>query len=244
MKTLILLIGSVLILFSCQKENDMKTVISDFSLKDTLLKVNENLAILNLSDSVSVTYNWDFGDGISSYERNPEHHYLKPGQYVIKLIISDNSGNSDNTFKPVRVGECFVYEIVINSLGKNTGYPDFRNWDEGNIGGEALPDVFIRINEYNGSTLFESETINNIDFNIIPLSIAVPDVKIHYETNEGVETEISINDRDGSVSEQMFSNLWSGANRSNFIYDQVNHTGAFTYSFSNNNSYTVKYKIK
>jgi hypothetical protein len=238
MKTLILLIGSFLILVSCQKENGIIKVSSEFSLGDTLLKVNENLVIMNLSDSISVSYKWDFGDGFSSYEKNPEHHYLQPGKYDVKLIISDNFGNSDSTSLRVRVGEYFVYEIIINSLDQNTGYPDYRNWDEGNS-----PDVLVRINEYNGSTLFESETINNIDFNSLPLSIAVPDVKIHYETINGVDTEISINDMDDSTSEQMFSNLWSGANQTGIIYEKVNHTGKFTYGFYGN-SYTVKYKIK
>ena len=64
MKTLILLISLVLILASCQKENYSNNLKSDFSLGDTLLKVNENLVIKNLSDSISVTYKWDFGDGI------------------------------------------------------------------------------------------------------------------------------------------------------------------------------------
>ena len=243
MKTLILLICSVLILASCHKENDSDNLDSDFSLGDTLLKVNENLVIKNLSDSLSVTYKWDFGDGSSSYVRNPAHHYLKPGQYVIELVTSDKSGNSARASQLVRVGECYVYEIIINLLDINTNHPDYRNWDDGNIGGEASPDVFIRINEYNGSPLFESETINNFDFKSIPLSISVSDVKIHFETDEGIETEISINDKDGSVSEQMISNLWSGANRSNSIYEQTNHVGTFTYGI-NNSSYTVKYKIK
>jgi PKD repeat protein len=242
MRTLILFIGAVLILVSCKKENSLAKVNSDFSLGDTLLKVNENLVIKNLSDSISVSYKWDFGDGLSSYDKNPTHCYLKPGKYAVKLLVSNNSGISDSTSINIRVGISYVYEIVINSLDQNTGYPDFHVWDQGTTEEEASPDVFIRINEYNGSTLFESETINNIDFKSLPLSIEVPNVKIHFETNEGVETEISINDKDDSVSEQIVSNLWSGANRTSNIYDHVSHTGVFNYGFYDN-SYTVKYKI-
>ena len=91
--------------------------------------------------------------------------------------------------------------------------------------------------------MFESETINNFEFNSLPVSILVSDVKIHFETNDEINTEISINDKDGSDSEQMISNLWSGANRTNSIYDKNNHTGTFTYGFSYS-SYTVKYRIK
>ena len=36
---------------------------------------------------------WDFGDGSASYEKNPYHTYIKPGNYTVQLrIISDQGG--------------------------------------------------------------------------------------------------------------------------------------------------------
>lgn len=40
------------------------------------------------------TWHWDFGDGSSSEEQNPLHHYEKPGNYVVVLDIAGPAGKS------------------------------------------------------------------------------------------------------------------------------------------------------
>ncbi|KAA0000804.1 MAG: PKD domain-containing protein, partial [Thermoplasmata archaeon] len=40
-----------------------------------------------------VSWEWDFGDGNVSYERNPSHMYKKPGCYNVTLIVKDRAGN-------------------------------------------------------------------------------------------------------------------------------------------------------
>ncbi len=37
----------------------------------------------------AVQYHWEFGDGSSSTEQNPKHHYAEGGDYNVKLIVSD-----------------------------------------------------------------------------------------------------------------------------------------------------------
>lgn len=44
-------------------------------------------------------WKWDFGDGVTSNERNPKHAYTKPGTYTVKLTISDQYGTSGGTTK-------------------------------------------------------------------------------------------------------------------------------------------------
>ncbi|ATL47350.1 hypothetical protein COR50_09305 [Chitinophaga caeni] len=44
----------------------------------------------------SITYNWDFGDGTTSTEATPRHHYAAPGDYTVRLIMTNNNGCSDN----------------------------------------------------------------------------------------------------------------------------------------------------
>lgn len=39
------------------------------------------------------SYNWNFGDGSSSLEANPEHQYTAPGEYLAELIFSESPGN-------------------------------------------------------------------------------------------------------------------------------------------------------
>jgi hypothetical protein len=241
MKTLFLLISLVLILVSCQKEeSEIKSVLADFTVGDTLLKVGENIAIVNLSDSVSAEYYWDFGDGTLSGEKTPNHFYSSPGEYVVKLRVTDNAGNSDSTLRTVRVGEYFVYELVINSLAAQKWYPDFGNWDADSTGINAMPDVFFSITEPDAPSLYESETIYNVASDRLPLSFKIPDIKIiPFDLNRA---GIYLNDKDGLAFETMASNLMSGVSFPDHTYDKINHTGKFTVNFFS--SFTVRYRIK
>ena len=243
MKTSCLLIVLVLIFASCHKENEIIKVNADFTLGDTFVKVYQNIAITNLSDSTSVTYNWNFGDGFLSNEKNPVHSYVTSGEYAIKLRIADHAGNSDSTLHLITVGERFVYEIVINSLAKHKLVPNDINWDEDSTGINASPDLFFIIREQNGTELFKSKTIYNVANNQLPLSFNIPDVKISAIADIGIgSTGIYLEDNDGSVSEEIMSNLMSGVSCSNYTYNKTEHVGAFTVGLFS--AYTVKYKIK
>ncbi len=48
-------------------------------------------------------YTWDFGDGSSSNEQNPQYTYQAAGTYVVTLTISDNVGGSNSTQQQVTV---------------------------------------------------------------------------------------------------------------------------------------------
>jgi len=40
-----------------------------------------------------VAYLWQFGDGISSMEKDPSHSYPTPGVYLVRLRVSNNAGS-------------------------------------------------------------------------------------------------------------------------------------------------------
>ena len=44
-----------------------------------------------------VSFLWNFGDGSFSNEREPKHHYLKPGTYVVSLSLSGHKSAQINT---------------------------------------------------------------------------------------------------------------------------------------------------
>jgi PKD domain len=51
-----------------------------------------------------VSWNWDFGDGTTSTQRNPKHHYSAvPGTYNVTLTVQDSSGLTNSTMKTVPV---------------------------------------------------------------------------------------------------------------------------------------------
>jgi len=51
-----------------------------------------------------ITYSWDFGDGASSTSANPTHTYTQPGQYVVRLTVSDGANSSLSTPITISVG--------------------------------------------------------------------------------------------------------------------------------------------
>ena len=50
------------------------------------------LAVVNLSNGVNISYNWDFGDGTNSNLAYPSHIYASTGFYQLCLTIADGSG--------------------------------------------------------------------------------------------------------------------------------------------------------
>jgi hypothetical protein len=43
-------------------------------------------------DGVIVSYQWDFGDGVTAVGEHPVHTYQSPGQYTVTLTVTDNTG--------------------------------------------------------------------------------------------------------------------------------------------------------
>jgi PKD repeat protein len=46
-------------------------------------------------DGSVVSWEWDFGDGATSSERNPSHLYAAPGEYDVLLVVTDDDGAAD-----------------------------------------------------------------------------------------------------------------------------------------------------
>jgi len=41
------------------------------------------------------SYEWDFGDGVTSTSERPRHAYRSPGDYTVSLTVTDDRGNTD-----------------------------------------------------------------------------------------------------------------------------------------------------
>ncbi|MBX7201775.1 MAG: PKD domain-containing protein [Bacteroidia bacterium] len=67
----------------------------------TIIDVEGSTAFVNTSVASS-NYFWDFGDGSTSSERDPSHSYATPGNYQVKLVVSNNCGR-DSMVKSVNV---------------------------------------------------------------------------------------------------------------------------------------------
>jgi hypothetical protein len=59
---------------------------------DNEYKAPCNLTFTNTSTN-AFSFDWQFGDGTTSVEKNPRHTYNKPGKYIIKLRSYTQSRN-------------------------------------------------------------------------------------------------------------------------------------------------------
>ncbi len=74
-----------------------------------------NYRFINLSTGQNIiSYQWHFGDGTISNDKNPDHTYLSPGIYRVKLVIksSMNGIPGSNTYsKIILIRERSLYHI-------------------------------------------------------------------------------------------------------------------------------------
>ncbi len=76
----------------------------DFDYSDACHAVPVNFVDRSLAFNgfISERY-WDFGDGETSTQRNPRHVYEFPGNYIVTLIATSNSGCRDTVQKTILV---------------------------------------------------------------------------------------------------------------------------------------------
>ena len=56
--------------------------------KDTIQFTDES----SDADGSVVAWSWDFGDGVTSTDQNPQHRYSQAGKYTVTSVVTDNQG--------------------------------------------------------------------------------------------------------------------------------------------------------
>ena len=85
-----------------------------FDLASPSATIGEAVTFFNRSGGQPpVTFEWDFGDGSTSTESNPIHHYTAPGVYQVRLLAANEHGQSE-AFWPIAVGEAPIADMVID----------------------------------------------------------------------------------------------------------------------------------
>lgn len=80
------------LLISCKKDESKTetTIKACFTILNPQIHIGDTISFSNCSEN-SVSYHWDFGDGLNSSDKEPTHIYNKIGVYDIMLIASNNS---------------------------------------------------------------------------------------------------------------------------------------------------------
>jgi len=97
------------------------------------------------------SYSWEFGDKVISTEKNPSHIYNLPGNYIVKLTVTNVAGQASHNAliavyeKPVAVFNVYPTEVIKNS--QVVVFTDFSNhavawlwtFGDGNSSSEESP---------------------------------------------------------------------------------------------------------
>ncbi len=78
-------------------------------------------------------WQWDFGDGNTSNERNPIHKFASAGNYEVELIVTDEYGKKDTTIKQVKVTQKLEAQFDFGGFtGQAPFTVQFRNYSSDN----------------------------------------------------------------------------------------------------------------
>jgi PKD repeat protein len=102
---------------------------------------------VDLDDNIE-TYSWDFGDGTTSFDRNPIHSYDESGVYPVTLTVTDSFGKEsvDETAVFIdmwNVDDYWTYQVCIDSI-PDAFYPPIRLPFDGEI-----PELTLTVVEEN-----------------------------------------------------------------------------------------------
>ena len=116
------------------------------------LTVNFSSAGSSDPEGQALTYQWNFGDGVTSTAANPQHTYSVAGQYQARLTVSDGVNSTPSTPIAINAGNAPVATIVTPT----TNAPLFKAGDIISFSGDAT--------DVEDGTLPASAYTWNIDF--------------------------------------------------------------------------------
>lgn len=101
------------------------TATAAFTVNNTFQCLNGNNFIFTNSSTGAVTYNWKFGDGVTSTAQNPSHSYTLPGTYQVTLLATTSYGCVDSISKsvviyPQSTGVAFNINSPVQCLSGNS----------------------------------------------------------------------------------------------------------------------------
>jgi hypothetical protein len=163
---------SCLFFSSCGKDeptpDTTATSAANFSFAENGNFAPSKFTFLNSSTNADL-YNWDFGDGQSSTDKDPTHVFTKGGTYNVTLKARRIGGTESIINKTVTVKNVPT-KLIINSL-KLTAFPATTStgagWDY--LDG---PDIFFEITGPGGITSYKEYRKENLTVGNLPVTFS------------------------------------------------------------------------
>lgn len=98
----------------------------DFSVSKEFTTVAETLHLIDRTTGSPLAWEWSFGDGRTSSERNPVHQYESPGTYLVTLSASNGTFTSSRTRSVVVTAEPLAHSLI--PVATQTSGASGTNW--------------------------------------------------------------------------------------------------------------------
>lgn len=180
-----LLVGA-LAFYACREQAIVPVAAFDYALADaSMARVPSvyptHVALKAINESThGSSYRWDFGNGITSTEREPTFDYAKSGNYTITLTVNSASGESRAITKRISIVDRVLKKVVLQSLAWNA-MGELPAWSDNKSAG-------VRIAIGNGSAgsaplsvtalLYQSDLLENVSPATAPIELSVPGTRI------------------------------------------------------------------
>lgn len=175
----IVLVALFAIIFSSCEEYPQYTFQDTNLPASSYSMMSDGLKVTFLNESAHATqYVWDFGDGQTSTEKNPEHLFTSKNNYTITLTASDNNDVADVFSSSIAVGfpiAGFTYEVdrstahFTNLSDNSTSYV----WDFGD-GETSTEENPTHLYASKGTYTVKLTAIDGSDNDVYEESIFVP----------------------------------------------------------------------
>jgi len=139
-----------------------------FTVSPTVVFIPEEPVLLYNLSNFAATYSWNFGDGATSTDQNPQHFYTSAGFYDITLIAT-SSNNCTDTFRIVSAVEAKAEGgiKIPNAFTPNIGGSNGGEVIPGNLDNDVFHPILYGVEKYElnifnkwGELLFISTDIN------------------------------------------------------------------------------------
>jgi len=142
---------------------------ADFTVDKTQGGAPLNVNFIDKSTGAPTSWQWDFGDGARSTEKNPVHQYTAPGKFTVTLGVSNANGQDSTTkadfivttlapvadFRADRQAGNAPFVVRFTDL--SNGSPDTWSWDFGDGTGSS---------EQNPSHIYMNEGAYNVQLTV------------------------------------------------------------------------------
>lgn len=112
------------LLNSCSSDTSEETKLTAlFTLSATKVTVGDEIKVTNLSSGEIASYSFDFGNNVTSSEKEPAFYYSNTGKYDVKLTIKDAKGAVATIILKVTVEEDTSFLIENQNPGGSDTFP-------------------------------------------------------------------------------------------------------------------------